>query len=38
MNMVELLEANESFAGKVDKGLLKDLVEKGQKPVVCFVI
>ena len=37
MDIIELLEANESFAGKVDKGLLKELVEKGQKPLVTIV-
>lgn len=37
MNIVELLKANESFAGKVDKALLKELVEKGQKPMATIV-
>jgi len=37
MNIIELLEANKSFASKVDKGLLKELVEKGQKPIVTIV-
>jgi len=37
MNIVELIEANESFAGKVDKGLLKELVEKGQRPIATIV-
>jgi carbonic anhydrase len=37
MNIVELLKANKSFAGKVDKGLLKELVEKGQRPMATIV-
>ena len=37
MNIIELLEANESFTGKVDKALLKELVEKGQKPMATIV-
>jgi len=37
MNIIELLEANKSFASKVDKGLLKELVEKGQKPIATIV-
>jgi len=37
MKITELLEANESFAGKVDKGLLKELVEEGQKPMATVV-
>jgi len=37
MNIVELLEANKGFASKVDKGLLKELVERGQKPIATIV-
>ena len=37
MNIIELLEANNNFASKVDKGLLKELVEKGQKPMATIV-
>jgi len=37
MNIIELLEANKSFASKVDKGLLKELVEQGQKPIATIV-
>ncbi|MFC1963861.1 carbonic anhydrase [Chloroflexota bacterium] len=37
MNIIELLEANKSFASQIDKKLLKELVEKGQKPVVTIV-
>jgi len=37
MNIIELLEDNKSFASKVDKALLKELVEKGQKPIATIV-
>jgi len=37
MKIIELLEANRSFASRVDKGTLKELVEKGQKPIATIV-
>jgi len=37
MNIIELLEANKGFASKLYKGLLKELVEKGQKPIATIV-
>ena len=37
MNIIGLLEANKGFASKVDKGLLKELLEKGQKPIATIV-
>ena len=37
MKIIELLEDNRSFASRVDKRLLKELVEKGQKPVATIV-
>lgn len=37
MNITELLEANEGFASRVDRGLLKELTEKGQKPIATIV-
>lgn len=37
MKLIELLEDNGSFASRVDKRLLKELVEKGQKPVATIV-
>lgn len=37
MKIIELLEDNRNFASRVDKGTLKELVEKGQKPVATVV-
>ena len=37
MKIIELLEDNRSFASRVDKGTLKELVEKGQKPIATIV-
>jgi len=37
LKLTELLESNRIFASRVDKGLLKELVEKGQKPVATIV-
>lgn len=37
MEIIELIEDNRSFASIVDKGALKALVEKGQKPVATIV-
>jgi carbonic anhydrase len=37
MKIIELLEDNRIFAGRIDKGTLKELVEKGQKPVATIV-
>ena len=37
MKITKLFEDNRSFAGNVDKGMLKELVEKGQKPVATIV-
>jgi len=37
MNIIELIKANKKFAGKIDKGLLKELAEKGQDPVAAII-
>ena len=37
MEIIELLDGNRNFISKVDKRLLKELVEKGQKPIATIV-
>jgi carbonic anhydrase len=37
MDMQEILKGNEQFAGKADKKLLKELAEKGQKPIATII-
>ena len=37
MNIMEIIEGNKSYASKVDKLLLKELAEKGQKPVATVI-
>jgi carbonic anhydrase len=37
MKITELLEGNKSFANRIDKGALRELLEKGQKPVATII-
>ena len=37
MKIIELLEGNKSFASGIDKRTLRELVEKGQKPVATII-
>src|SRR4030042_1530919 len=37
MDMTEILQNNRVFAGKADKRLLKDLAQKGQKPIAVVI-
>ena len=37
MKITEFLEGNKSFASRIDKGTLRELAEKGQKPVATIV-
>lgn len=37
MEIVEIIKGNNSFTSKVDKVLLKELAEKGQKPIATVI-
>jgi len=37
MNILEVIGTNKKFVSKIDKGLLKELTEKGQKPVAAII-
>jgi carbonic anhydrase len=37
MKFTNIIEDNKRFAGTIDKGLLNELVEKGQKPVATII-
>ena len=37
MKITDIIEGNEKFAGTIDKGLLKELVEKGQNPIATII-
>jgi carbonic anhydrase len=37
MKITELLEGNQSFASRIDKRTLRELVEKGQKPIATII-
>ncbi|MFC2044323.1 carbonic anhydrase [Chloroflexota bacterium] len=37
MNIIELIQSNKDFSNIVDRDLLRDLAEKGQKPVATII-